>query len=59
MSISTAGQPRKVWADESLTAAVQEMDDGLIDVNLGGGIYKQRVATEGGGLRTLGWVRAK
>ena len=36
-------------ADKSLTAAVQEMDAGLIDSNLGGGVFKKRVATQGGG----------
>ena len=44
-------------SDESLVGAVQEIEDGLIDANLGGSVYKKRVATEGqgksGGLRTV------
>src|SRR5579872_3220332 len=43
--------------DEMLTQAVDEMKNGLFDVNLGGGLYKKRVAMQGkgksGGFRTL------
>jgi len=51
------------WADdEGLTDAVliktiKEIERGLIDANLGGGLYKKRIAREGrgksGGYRTL------
>lgn len=43
--------------DADLIAAVAEMNDGLWDVNLGGQVYKKRVALGGrgksGGARTL------
>lgn len=43
--------------DSDLIAAVTEMSDGLWDVNLGGQVYKKRVALAGrgksGGARTL------
>lgn len=43
--------------DEALCAAVSEMDMGLIDADLGGGVFKKRVALPGrgksGGARTL------
>ena len=43
--------------DADLIAAVAEMNDGLWDVNLGGNVYKKRVALAGrgksGGARTL------
>lgn len=43
--------------DTALCAAVQEMADGLIDADLGGGVVKKRVALAGrgkrGGARTL------
>ena len=43
--------------DSSLQKAVQEMNDGLYDANLGGGIYKKRIAYGGkgkrGGVRTI------
>ena len=43
--------------DEALCAAVSEMDKGLIDADLGGGVFKKRVALPGrgksGGARTL------
>ncbi len=52
-----------IWAeaegltDEALRNAVQEIDHGLVDANLGGGLYKKRVATQSrgksGSLRTL------
>ena len=51
------------WADKeglteaALCAAVREMEDGLIDADLGGHVYKKRAAIAGtgksGGLRTL------
>ncbi|MBL1276423.1 MAG: type II toxin-antitoxin system RelE/ParE family toxin [Ectothiorhodospiraceae bacterium] len=44
-------------ADEALSSAVDEMERGLIDVNLGGHVYKKRVALKGrgksGGVRTI------
>ena len=44
-------------SDGSLFGAVQEMSDGLIDANLGGHVYKKRVAIAGrgkrGSLRTI------
>jgi len=43
--------------DQSLCQAVKEMSSGLIDADLGGGLYKKRVARTGqgksGGFRTL------
>jgi hypothetical protein len=43
--------------DEALHTAVQEMEQGLINANLGGNVYKKRVAIRGrgksGGLRTI------
>lgn len=43
--------------DSSLKNAVEEMDKGLFDANLGGGLYKKRVAKAGkgkrGGYRTI------
>jgi hypothetical protein len=43
--------------DATLCAAVAEMEKGLVDANLGGGVVKKRVATPGrgksGGARTL------
>ena len=43
--------------DDSLCAAVDEMECGLIDANLGGGLYKKRVPLPGrgkrGGSRTI------
>jgi hypothetical protein len=42
--------------DKALVAAVTEMEDGLIDIDLGGNVYKKRIAIEGqgksAGLRT-------
>jgi hypothetical protein len=40
---------REGLADDSLIAAVQEIEDGLIDANLGGSVYKKRVAIGGKG----------
>ncbi len=44
-------------SDEALCKAVQEMESGLIDADLGGHLYKKRVARPGagksGGYRTL------
>lgn len=46
------------WADQqgvnpqSLCAAVQEMQAGLYDANLGGGLYKKRLARSGQGKRS-------
>ena len=43
--------------DDSLCKAIREMEDGLIDADLGGLLYKKRVARQGqgkrGGYRTL------
>jgi hypothetical protein len=43
--------------DEALCGAVDEMEQGLIDADLGGGLFKKRVALPGrgksGGARTL------
>jgi len=43
--------------DKALIDAVKEMEDGLIDADLGGNVYKKRAAIEGqgksGGLRTI------
>jgi len=43
--------------DEALRTAIEEMEGGLIDANLGGSVYKKRVATKGkgksGGVRTI------
>jgi len=35
--------------DAALCKAVEEMESGLIDADLGGGLYKKRVARPGGG----------
>ena len=35
--------------DAALCKAVQEMESGLIDADLGGFLYKKRVARSGGG----------
>lgn len=44
-------------SDSSICAAVSEMTNGLYDANLGGGLYKKRIAKQGhgksGGFRTL------
>lgn len=44
-------------SDDTLRLAVTEMDDGLIDADLGGGVVKKRVAIPGhgkrGGARTI------
>lgn len=44
-------------SDEALRAAIKEMNEGLLDANLGGNVYKKRVAIPGrgksGGARTL------
>lgn len=43
--------------DQTLGAAINEMENGLIDANLGGNVYKKRVALPGmgkrGGVRTI------
>lgn len=43
--------------DAALCAAVEEMSQGLVDANLGGGIFKKRIASSGrgksGSARTL------
>ena len=44
-------------SDQALRVAVADMNRGLIDANLGGGVFKKRVAVGGkgksGGVRTL------
>ena len=44
-------------ADHDLCATVKDMERGLIDADLGGGVYKQRVRRQGagksGGFRTI------
>lgn len=42
-------QAREKLPDTSLCQAVEEMERGLIDVDLGGFLYKKRVARPGGG----------
>jgi len=37
--------------DNSLIKAITEMNDGLIDAELGGGLFKKRVPISGGGKR--------
>ena len=48
---------REGIADEELCEAVDQAERGLIDVDLGGGVIKQRLAREGqgksGGFRTI------
>ena len=48
---------KSALTDEALCAAIDEMRQGLIDADLGGGIVKKRVALSGrgkrGGARTL------
>ena len=49
--------------DKALWSAVLEMEQGLVDVNLGGNVYKKRIAIKGagkrGGARTLIATRFK
>lgn len=50
-------QTSETLSDAALCKAVQEMENGLIDADLGGHLYKKRVARTGtgksGGYRTL------
>ncbi|WP_341669372.1 type II toxin-antitoxin system RelE/ParE family toxin [Alcaligenes sp. SDU_A2] len=50
-------QAKEKLPDAALCKAIQEMESGLIDADLGGFLYKQRVARPGsgkrGGYRTL------
>ncbi|WP_341960948.1 type II toxin-antitoxin system RelE/ParE family toxin [Pseudomonas sp. RC10] len=39
-------------ADSALCKAVLEMESGLVDADLGGGLYKKRIAREGRGKST-------
>ena len=39
--------------DRALADAVAEMEQGLINADLGGGVVKKRIAREGGGHRTI------
>ena len=54
---------RERLSDESLWAAIQRAEQGLIDADLGGGLIKQRVARAGqgrsGGYRMLVAYRAE
>lgn len=49
-------------SDDSLCKAVREISTGLIHANLGGGVYKQRIARKGqgksGGFRTIIFFKA-
>ena len=49
-------------ADRSLCRAVREISTGLAHANLGGGVYKQRIARKGqgksGGFRTIIFFKA-
>lgn len=55
-TFSRWARKEKVW-DSLLCTAVNEMETGLIDANLGGGVYKKRVALgsrgKSGGARTV------
>lgn len=42
-------QAREELTDDALCKAVKEMESGLIDADLGGFLYKKRVARPGGG----------
>ncbi len=50
-------RPFKKWAAQAglspsmLLAAVDEMDKGLVDADLGGGLFKKRIARQGSGKR--------
>jgi hypothetical protein len=52
-----AGCEIKGWKDDDLCRAVLEMTEGLIDANLGGALFKKRIARNGqgkrGGFRTI------
>jgi hypothetical protein len=49
-------------SDTALCGAIRELSAGLIHANLGGGVYKQRIARAGqgksGGFRTVIFFRA-
>ncbi|MDE1163502.1 MAG: type II toxin-antitoxin system RelE/ParE family toxin [Acidobacteriaceae bacterium] len=53
---------RSGLSDQALLHAVEQVESGLIDADLGGGVYKQRVARPGkgksGGFRTILLMRA-
>jgi len=42
---------KQTLGDKELNAAILEITDGLYDANLGGNLYKKRVATQGQGKR--------
>jgi hypothetical protein len=42
-------QAREMLSDAVLCKAVMEMESGLIDADLGGSLYKKRIARPGGG----------
>lgn len=42
-------QKKSSVGDNSLIKAIQEIESGLVDANLGGGIFKKRVARQGFG----------
>jgi hypothetical protein len=43
--------PKEGVTDRALLVAVTEMESGLVDARLGGGLFKKRVALPGGGKR--------
>jgi hypothetical protein len=49
-------------SDDSLCKAIREISTGLVHANLGGGVYKQRIARKGqgksGGFRTIIFFKA-
>lgn len=42
-------QKKSSVGDNSLLKAIQEIESGLVDANLGGGVFKKRVARQGFG----------
>jgi hypothetical protein len=53
----TRAMKKSELTDEALVSAVEEIENGLIDADLGGNLFKKRVAVQGrgkrGGIRTL------
>lgn len=53
----TRAMKKSGLTDEALVSAVEEIENGLIDADLGGNLFKKRVAVQGrgkrGGIRTL------
>jgi hypothetical protein len=46
-----AGCASRRWKDSDLCRAVSEMESGLIDANLGSGLFKKRIGRSGAGKR--------